>query len=204
MRFDRSQQRRRLGVLLGSLLLATGASCGKGASPDAAENPEGPSGDTAPPTGTSGDSGGFQPVHFDGLVALVPPKAGPWELQDATGQMLDVVGGQHAHVRAYYTRPGENARVHVQLLDGGGDPTVVSVFQTMVDTEQAGISAGYEQLQVNGHPAVQAYLASPVNTTLHVLIEGRYMLILSGEGLEPPQVRQVATAFDLEAVAALE
>ena len=100
---------------------------------------------------------------------------------------------------------GASVTIGVELMDSCRNPNMLSQVQEYLKTgppQTAGTV--FRSLDVGGFPAYEEWTAESKHTEIHVLVAERFMVAVTGDGLNNGPVLDAAKAIDLQKLAALK
>ncbi len=169
-------------------------------SPDEAENPM-----AALNMLFGGAIGTNQVVHQSELKALLPATfAGMKRVNVETGK-IPALGMNISYAEADYEN--DDARVQAKISDIGGMGEFMKMaeygwLQSEIERES---EDGYERTtRVAGFPAQESYENTSRSGRLQIMVDSRFMVELSGDGVEMSTIMDLATAIDLKKLQSLK
>lgn len=145
-----------------------------------------------------------EPVKFDALIAVLPQPEG-WTAAEAKGQTTNMAEWKVSTASRRYTRgSGQDAvSLEVQLVDSGYVPMVYAPFTMLSQFSQESTEGHTKGIKVDGQPAVEKWTKKSQRTELTVLIDDRFLLTISGNGVTPELAREWAGLVGIGKISAL-
>ena len=146
--------------------------------------------------------GGKTAVDFRELRALLPSELAGLQRTNASGRKTGAFGVNVSEATGEYGE-GEGARLEVKITDLGamGPAAAMASFgwtATEVDSEG---DEGYERTtEYQGRKGLEQYRTIDRSGSAKVMVGGRFMVEVTGSGIEPAQLKTAIESIDLGAL----
>lgn len=139
---------------------------------------------------------GSGPADFEDLQALLPAKLPDMVRKEASGQRTGGFGVSIATAEADYENDS-GGRIHITLSDNklagafGTFAWSLSEFSKESD-------AGYEKtMKYEGNPGYEKYENATRHGEISVLVGGRFLVLVTGDGVEMKQIKRALDRIDI-------
>lgn len=140
------------------------------------------------------------PVDFRELKALMPETFAGLKRKSLTGEKTGAMGMAFSQAEAKYESDDAEARVSVHVVDNAGVAGVAAAAQAgwaavEVDKET---DTGYEKsITVDGHKGMERYDRGSRSGSVHILVKGRFMIVVEASGVEAATLQKAAKELPL-------
>jgi hypothetical protein len=150
---------------------------------------------TAAPAASAASSG-IEVVPFESLQALLPNLPG-WTRGVPSGE-TDTVQSV-SRVTVDYDKPPST--LSFELMDSSMNEAVLALIKEAIKGENPEL----KPTTLAAFPAAEQWFDEPQRGAIHVLVGGRFMLVVTGESVSGlDTIREAAAAIDLNKLAALK
>jgi len=144
-------------------------------------------------------------VDFRELKALLPAELPGMKRTSASGEKNSAMGMTVATAEASYE--GEEAGLEIKITDMGGTGTLMGMAAagwTMAEIDRE-TDTGYERTTViDGNKAHETYDTEEKRGEIEVLVAGRFMVEIDGQGVTADQLKSAVGKIDLKKLAGLK
>ena len=207
--------------LLALTLALTLAACGgDDASSDAVENTGGPKTgigqamqgmgalkDMAEQMEEAATTAPAEPVNHRVLAEMLPEAAAGFAQTETSGETNSMGGAFSVSERsATYQTEGEDGRLVLKVMDLGGLPNVAMFGApwAMMDVDKESGSSYERTITYQGHRGHRTYDTERRTGELSVLVEGRYIVTVTGRDVEDGQMEEALQAVDTRRLASMK
>jgi len=168
------------------------------AQPSASAQPAAPA---VPPQAAAPQSQGLPaPVDAKRLEALLVERQGEWPRIELQSTPVETGDGTIVQVTGVYQQKSTEPMVYVMLTDTRGIKSLHGTYVSMRDQP----SKGMRSFDQAGHLAIETFSSRPLYTSVTVLVRERFLVVVSGEGVDQATVQRFVDGLDWKALAALE
>lgn len=190
----------------GQVNAATGqVNAATGNSSDGAQNPAAAvSGLVTALGGALGGNRRVDVVDFKTLTALLPPSLPGMRRTNAQGEKQAAVGVTTSSAKADYA--GDNGTsVHIEITDLSGVSGLMNIADSLAKSTTSESESGFERDTVIGGRSVhEKYDSRAKNGELSVTLAKRFMVDLTGSGIDMPSLEQSLGTIDLSQLEAMK
>ncbi len=147
-----------------------------------------------------------EPVDFRELKALLPAELPGFARESATGERSGTMGMSVATAEALYRKEGGGAvRIKFSDLGGlGGMGAMTRAGWAMAELDRE-TETGYERTTViKGRKAMQRYDRASNGGEVEVLVDGRIMVEVSGDGVSEEEIAAALDRVELDKLEAIK
>lgn len=155
----------------------------------------------------SGDGKGVvEPVDFRDLKALLPETIAGLKRAEASGEKTAAMGMKVSQAQARYTGDSNN-RIRLKIIDTGsmsGMAGMAAAAWAMIDIDRE-TDRGYEKTStVDGRKMHEKWNAKDKRGEVDVIVGGRFVVEVRGNGIEMKDLKQSLSAIDLKKLETLK
>ena len=133
------------------------------------------------------------------LAGALPERIGEWRLGAVDARLLER-SETTVRVAGAYEHPGLEHAIFFELLDCLESPSLKTSFQVPYDSR----NDGYSRIEPQGHPGVKIVSRTPLSTIVNVMVDGRFLFLTSGEGIDVEAMDAFVSGFDFNRIAELQ
>ena len=146
----------------------------------------------------------IEPVDFRVLKKMLPDALPGMQRTSAAGERNEMMGIQVATAEADY-QDAANGRVHVKISDMGSLTTLSGMAAALEPKVDRETDTGYEKTtRSNGRQIHESYDRGSRQGELKVLLDGRFEVEVSGNGVKMETIKSALGMIDLNALEAMK
>jgi hypothetical protein len=146
-------------------------------------------------------------VDFRELKALLPESIGDLKRQNAQGEKNSTMGFTISHAEANYSNEEGSQNIDIDITDMTGASGLAGLAAwgwTMAEIDKE-TETGYEKTtKYKGHKAYEKYDNQYQDGSLEVLVSGRYMVSVEGNGVPMEMVKNAMDEIDIGKLEAMK
>ena len=146
------------------------------------------------------------PVSFHELKALLPEDLAGWKRKEAKGEKSGAMGITVAEASARFERDG-GASLHVKIVDAGslsGPLGMAFAGWAMAEIDRESDDEYEKSTTFGGYKAFETYNSKQKTGELKLLLSGRFIVEVRGNGVTMDEIKDAARKLDLKKLQGLK
>jgi len=147
---------------------------------------------------------GKEPINFRDLKKALPRNLAGVDFEESEGQTTGILGFKISTVEATYQE--DESAFEVTIVDVAGVGKLVKSMANWTEFEvDKETRNGYERTtEIEGHPALEKYNSRREKGETSVLVNGRFIISIKGEGVSERQMRNAVEDINIRKLARLD
>lgn len=144
-------------------------------------------------------------VHHSQLKALLPAEFAGMKRTNSEAGKQAAMGMNISYAEAEYSNDDASLRAKISDISAMGEFMKMAQYAWMNSEMERETDEGYERTtNIDGFSAMEKYDTSNKSGDLQIMVDGRFMVELSGSGVEMQSVKDLAAAINLKKLQALK
>ena len=143
-------------------------------------------------------------IDFRELKALLPAELPGLKRVSASGEKTGAMGMTISFAEGRYTAGEKSIEVKLSDYGGTGFATMMAAGWSMQEVDRE-TETGYERTAtIGGHKAMEKFDTASKSGSTEILVAGRFLVEITGDGVEPDALKAAVEKIDLAKIAALK
>lgn len=145
-----------------------------------------------------GAAGTNQTVHHSQLKAMLPTEFAGMKRTNMEAGKLPALGFNISYAEAEYSTDDRSLQAKISDVGGMGKMLAYAQYAWLESEVERETDEGYERTtKIEGFPAQESYQTTDQSGNLQIMVDGRFMVELSGNGVEMATIKDLAKAINL-------
>lgn len=145
---------------------------------------------------------GIEPVHYVNLIYCLPRTPEGYEKTKPAGVKMVADGADITEAsRQYANKANPKKVIRAKITDGAYNSKLYAEFRTVKEISEEGATGYYKSYKMDGYPVHEHYAKQDRQGTIRGVIEGRFIIEITGFGVGPGELVEWWRAMDIKRLA---
>jgi hypothetical protein len=142
---------------------------------------------------------GIEPIHYINLIYCLPRTPEGYEKSKPAGVRMQTDGADITEAsRQYQNKANPKKMIRVKITDGAYNAKLYAEFRIVKEFSEEGKTGYFKGYKIDNYPVHEHYATQDRQGTLRGVIEGRFLIEITGFGVGPGELIEWWREIDIK------